>query len=91
MIAGLLRAVLPRHLDWLADVVADIVGIIEDGTEAARRGWTGADDDELAQAIADVARAIGHGIRTSVQATEATRPRRRRFNRNAPNGGPHAP
>lgn len=91
MIAGLLRVVLPRHLDWLADVVADIVGLIEDGTEATRRGWTDADEAELADACAELARRLALGIRNAVQATEATRPRRRRFNRATSDRGPHAP
>lgn len=81
MIAGLLRVVLPRHLDWLADVVADVVALIEDGTEAARRGWSDRDEAELVEALAEVSRRMAHGIRGSMQATEATRPRRRRFGR----------
>lgn len=81
MISALIKLALPRHLDWIGDVFADLVEIIEDGADAARRGWTADDEAELADAIADLSRRLADGIRSAVQATEATRPRRRRFGR----------
>ena len=77
MIAALLKVILPRHLDWIGDVVGDVVEIVDDGVEAAREGWDETHDARLADAIADVSRKLAHGIRNAIQATEAV-PRRRR-------------
>lgn len=77
MIALLLKGFLPRHLDWIGDVVGDVVDIVEDGLEANREGWTEAHEARLVDAIAETSRKLAHGIRTTIQATEAA-PRRRR-------------
>lgn len=75
MIGALLRVVLPPHLDWIGDVIADVVDIVDDGIEASREGWTEAHEARLVDALADVSRQIAHGIRGAIQARP---PRRRR-------------
>lgn len=56
--SALLRLLLPRHLDWIADVADEVIDLADDVRRAKSRGWTDADDVRLADDCARVVEAI---------------------------------